>query len=111
MEIEVKKEITEKVELKLPYYFKTGAHWVGIINDEEAVLVTDCCGALGLKYDTAEATWKQFDWCNEKIEITAEEFHSKMLEVINEFTVELHNVGATIKNQFIENVSKTDLEG
>ena len=43
--------------------------------------------------------------------ITVEEFHSAYLQVINANTVELHNIGASIKNQFIENISKTDLEG
>ena len=43
--------------------------------------------------------------------ITAEEYHEAYQKILNENTLELHKVGAMFRNQFIENVSKTDVEG
>ena len=37
MKIQVNKTVSEEVEITLPYFFKTSAHWVAILSEEEGI--------------------------------------------------------------------------
>ena len=41
MKIQVNKTVSEEVDIKLPYFFKTSAHWVAILSEEEGIQICD----------------------------------------------------------------------
>ena len=102
MKTTVKKTVEEVIEVTLPYFFKTKHNYVAVLNENGGYINIEVGDGI-----------KDQKWVNpfvvfadqERVEITAQEFHEAMLREINELTIKLHNISAMSENQFIKDVS------
>ena len=88
MKIQVNKTTTEEVDITLPYFFKTSAHWVAILSEEEGIQITEC---MGYSLQLVDGVTLADRFINSKPEpISEQEFFAKYDEV-NEINNNLIN--------------------
>ena len=90
MKIQVNKTTTEEVEIILPYFFKTSAHWVAILSEEEGVQICDTFINKTITIAPGTYIYNSMSGISERDIITVHEFFAKYDEV-NEINNNLIN--------------------
>lgn len=83
MKIQVNKTVSEEVEITLPYFFKTNAHWVAILSEEEGIQICDTSFSKDINLASGNYIYNSMSGVSEREIISANEFYLKYDEIFN----------------------------